>query len=732
MSRQRSTLAALVVSMCTLAAAPVGASAAEQCPNAAFRTGASAHLPDCRAYELVSPPFKNAGEPELHWRNPNGSTLAMTMTTATPEAEGFEGLFGFSPGEFYTIERTASGWKTATDNLPRSEYVPFIEWGVLHQGDFMSINQAGTETLWADRKKGAPDNSLGIFARLPNRSVVEIGPSVPPTAPPSTMLAVSETTKLTTSISNDGSHILFSTMGDHWPFDETEPGKPSLYEYAGTGNSTPMLVDVNNEGKLLTKCGAALYALSSPSGKTVIFGLECAGGIYARIDNGEPGARTVDISEPSKEDCRACDTEAPVPSAAHFAGASEDGSKVLFATEQPLLAGPTGMGLYEYDFNAPNGERVSRVPTGEYQFEYESYRRSESNPVISEDGSHLYFHSGSVLTATPNGVGETAEPGGVNLYVYERDASYPTGRLAFVTMLSPADLAAKEMDSTPNGDFLVFTSERDLTPDTRTEEHVRQIFEYDAQTGGLVRVSIGASGFNNNGNAAPPIYRYPGRTFPENILDSAHITRWSVSADGSYVVFESAVGLTPQSLDRKIVADEYFLCSFELGVHCAEEELRPIYANNIYEYHDGQVSLISDGQELSTNGSTSTLALYGTDESGDDVFFDTAEPLVGQDTDTDVDLYDARIGGGFPAPAVPQPCAGESCQGALSGAPTLLSPGSEFQAGGNPPLSGGAGTTTSTRSSTKCKRGYAKRQGKCVKSKAKKAKKAGNGRRVKR
>jgi hypothetical protein len=94
-------------------------------------------------------------------------------------------------------------------------------------------------------------------------------------------------------------------------------------------------------------------------------------------------------------------------------------------------------------------------------------------------------------------------------------------------------------------------------------------------------------------------------------------------------------------------------------------------AQNVYEYHDGRVSLVSDGRDTSEADGPSSVSLIGTDASGADVFFTTVDPLVAQDTDTQLDVYDARIGGGFPAPAASSECQGEACQGAL-GAPLSL------------------------------------------------------------
>ncbi len=240
-------------------------------------------------------------------------------------------------------------------------------------------------------------------------------------------------------------------------------------------------------------------------------------------------------------------------------------------------------------------------------------------------------------------------------------------------------------DTTPDGRFLVFTSKRDLTPDD-TSSGAEQVFEYDAQSGALVRVSVGQGGFNHDGNdtGAADDAKISVPPFNFQYKPAEYASELSVSADGSDVFFESPVALTPQALNE-----------------------RP-GLQNIYEYHAGRVSLISDGQDTSGR-----VKLLTTDESGADVFFTSIDRLVGQDTDTNLDVYDARVDGGFPGPESPTPCAGEACQGPLSGAPTLLSPGSEFQQGGNPPLA-----TTSTGASTTAKKATKTKQGRPAKKKA--------------
>jgi hypothetical protein len=95
--------------------------------------------------------------------------------------------------------------------------------------------------------------------------------------------------------------------------------------------------------------------------------------------------------------------------------------------------------------------------------------------------------------------------------------------------------------------------------------------------------------------------------------------------DQGRLLFDSSERLSPQDTNGR-VEDVYEAEPAGVG-SC----VRP----------DGCVSLISPG-----TGSVDSNFL-AMDESGNNVFFTTRERLVPADTDELIDLYDARVGGGF-------------------------------------------------------------------------------------
>jgi hypothetical protein len=109
----RAARAATVASVLALSGATALAvappAAAEECPNAAFRTGPSAHLSDCRAYELVTPPFKNNGRLEPRATSPEGSPVEVNIGAAIAGDEGLSNVEPFTtgPAALYSIGRTA-------------------------------------------------------------------------------------------------------------------------------------------------------------------------------------------------------------------------------------------------------------------------------------------------------------------------------------------------------------------------------------------------------------------------------------------------------------------------------------------------------------------------------------------------------------------------------------------------------------------------------------------------
>jgi hypothetical protein len=693
-------------------------------------------LPDGRVYEMVTPPQKNAARiaDEPVFVSEDGSRVIAKTTQCFGGAVSCvvdrQGV-----GTPVLFSRGSGGWRATPLAPPETQFEP--------GSSFLASADTGMELFSMPTPPMFEDD---LYVREPNGSFLNIGPGTPPSAGAKGPVPFSKGSIVATS---DLSHVVFEeTEAEGWPFASGQ----AAYEFVGTGNSVPLLVGVSGgvgSRDLISACGTPLgdYTASTPvpgrlsaDGSTVFFtALRCSSGtganagvpvpantVYARIDED----RTVRISERSPADCTGpCQTSPPAD--AQFLGASVDGSKAFFTSAQQLTneASEGSGNLYEYDFDNPAGHNLIDVSAGDV---------SGGGPqvagvgAISADGSHVYFVAGGVLTTAANSQGATAQSGAVNLYVFARDASHPQGRVQFIATLPASEQeswstpfngtglnANARVNVTPDGRFLVFTSHGVLTADDTRSDGAAQVFRYDAQTGELLRISVGERGFNDNGNGSP------GATCEVRCPLDASIVRSNFTAagparsdptmshDGAYVFFESPVGLTPRALNEVPVGEGS-------------------YAENVYEWHKGRVYLISDGRDVSSLGVIgSAVTLLGSDATGANVFFTTADPLVAQDTDTQLDFYDARICkagescvASSPPPVVP--CVGEACHGTPAAAP--LAPGvlsASFSGQGNVKPGPVAVTKRAGRKKiVRCSRGRVSRHGKCVKVRARRGRKA--------
>jgi hypothetical protein len=655
------------------------------CPNEAME-GFREYLPDCRGYEMVSPPFKSGQQAEVTAVSGDGSRV-LGFSASFGGAAGNE-VFGSS----YEFVRSGSGWAASALDPSASLFSAPARRGVSDDFD---------RTLWTMRGLSQSVYTEDVYVREADGSFVMVGPLTPPSVaagpPGGSYPAPVEDSDRIVGMSSDLSRVLVSirspeTPDIHWPGDTTRIGGGdtySLYEFVSTGNSRPVLVGVSDgstivngvtlpAGRLISDCGTLLgsidsqdsYNAVSASGETVFFtaekataGCRAEGGegppvneLYARLG----GVETVAVSEPAPGQCEACSTT--VRAGAEFQGASEDGSKAFFLTEQELLPGAKGMNLYEYDFDNPPGRKIVRVSIDPSEPGVEAGVVGVAR--VSDDGSHVYFVAKGVLTGA-NAEGAAPVAGEDNLYVFERDTAFPAGRLAFIGTLAEVDEwdwstgDERPVQATPDGRFVVFDSVADLTPgDTSSQS---QVFEYDAQAERLVRVSVGATGYpagmvsaDANGSSIA------SQSYVEGIGKRPAVTPGlAVSADGSVVIFSSVGALTPGS-----------------------EVAAPAEADSVYEYRsvgsiaDGGVYLLSNDHDT-VSGEPPSL-----DASGDDVFFTTFAPLLAEDVDTQADVYDARVDGGFPPPVVPRVCEGEACQGSLPPSPSFVGPGSVSGVGG--------------------------------------------------
>src|ERR1700723_2420668 len=230
---------------------------AEACPNATVREGPSAELPDCRAYEKVTPDYTNGNPilPDAFGHMPGGSVDSMV----TYSLAGFGGVGSDEGllGSWYTLARTASGWASTPVSLPSSEF----EATGIAQSPIASLD--GGSLMWVGRGVGRLGDSLDFYRGGAGGSVVDVGPVLSPSAleglPPLSPPEEAKRVNLSFSgVSADGSRVLYSVNSSFWPFDGTREGFDSLYEYVGSGSTTPMLVGVNGSGEQISQCGVVL------------------------------------------------------------------------------------------------------------------------------------------------------------------------------------------------------------------------------------------------------------------------------------------------------------------------------------------------------------------------------------------------------------------------------------------------------------------------------------------
>lgn len=714
-------------------ALPLADASVTACPNEVLRLELhSGQLPDCRAYELVTPAYKEGTYISAVLAiSQDGSHLVGSSLGAFSGVEG-DGLGNGTSflGASYELTRTTgpAGWRASPLDPPRS---------IFESNGLFDASADLNTTLWelgrhpiaapgappeeqhCPAREGTedlqPEGLTDFYREEPLGTFAEVGPATPEPC-------FSNRNKYAyIGGSSNLSHIVFSAgAGFRWPFDETAGEASTLYEYVGTGNTRPSLVGASDSGSLVSDCGIRLGS-SPPSEASGSFGsmynaISASGGrifftavgeddqacgaaqptvdeLFVREETPSPGAPPEVRLSPIS-----CREGLPSPCAdANFEGASQDGSKVFFTSTQALLAGASedgtgdsavgvgpssnetkgcirtegagGCNLYEDELSGSGPALVQRlvlVSGGSADPRVQGVAR------ISEDGSHIYFVAKGVLTGS-NSEGRTPTAGDDNLYVFEDDErtgqeGFQEGRTSFIATLSPNDENAdwrradeRAVQASQDGSLLVFESQEDLT-DEGVTHGVEQVYQYDAQTGFLARGSIGEEGYADDNKSpesdATITVRPSGYVYDHN--DSPTQANGVLAPQNGAVFFESPDALTPQAL------------------HDGTNTLGQLVPN-IYEYRAGHVYLISDGHDESTLHGGPGVNLLGSDLSGEDAFLETSDSLIAQDTDTQQDVYDARIGGGISVASASQACEGEGCRDALGQTPGLLTPASATQ-----------------------------------------------------
>lgn len=584
-------------------------------------------LPDSRAYEKVTPNDKN----DFDMLRAGGDVAAWPALTA--DKLYFFGVAAYdsatsSFGTGYVASREAAGWTTQAVTGSESP------------GDYLYNSFLPSDDL----SKIALQAIQGDFTRPPFvPTLLELGPAGGPLTtmaalPPADVgtRAKEEPVGGTPDLSHVALQVADPTALDP-PATGTKAGRVLYLWHAGELS----LVSVDEQGSPFP-CGAVLgngedshensqinTVTLSPTGSPRVFFISpdpdaassdssCAlpTQLYAR-----DGDTTIDVSAPEPGVVDPNGPQTPI-----FAGASEDGSRVFFLSTQELTTDDTthDLELYEYDLDTRTLTRVSRGETGD----------ADGNvqwTIVSPDGSLVYLVTFGQMVP---GTGAAGEP---NMYAYNTI----TGSYRYVATLTSVDVtdatlgacchgpdAASNWYITPNSRYLLFASSADLTPDSPSTGSGEQLYRYDSESGSITCTSCPPPGTAANGDAEFTEF--------EEMPPGFDLYKQPMTDDGSTVFFDTPTQLVAADNNDK---------------------------RDVYEWHNGTLSLLSSGDDAHDS------FFVGSGNDGRDAYFSTRARLVPEDQDDLDDIYDARIGGGFPQQQPAPDCSADGCQGALSAQP---------------------------------------------------------------
>jgi hypothetical protein len=273
---------------------------------------------------------------------------------------------------------------------------------------------------------------------------------------------------------------------------------------------------------------------------------------------------------------------------ASYGGISLDGTKVIFETEESLVAGDTDNFFDVYQRSSGTTTQISTGTTGG-NGAFDATLPIAGQRFVSDDASHVFFETDEQMVA-----GDTD----AQTDVYDRTAG-TTNKISTGTGGNGA-FDAFFLGASGSGTTAFFeTQEVMAAGDTDT-----QFDTYSRSGSTTTRQTTGTSGGNGAFNA---VYVFS-------------------SADGQRVFFE-----TDESLEA------------------ADTDTR----TDVYERFNNATTRISTG---SINGNGAFTAFFtGASDDGTHAFFDTMESLTSADTDTSIDVYVAISSPAYARPATATP-----------------------------------------------------------------------------